>query len=257
MEQQNNEQVDYQVLGEGRDLVLVHGWGVNSAIWSIVAEQLSQDYRVHLVDLPGYGEQPDVDHYSLANISNTILQKLPEHAIWCGWSLGGLVATYVAAHFPERVDKLIQVCTSMKFVEQEQWRGVKKEVFDAFKVGVSKQSKKTLTRFFSLQAMGSDTVKSDIMTIKSLLTGQPLPTSTALLSGLDLLNDVDLRNDFEQLSMPCLSLFGEHDSLVPITNLQAVMLLSPSKKKVVFECSSHAPFISESECFIEVLKRFI
>lgn len=253
IEQQNG----YQKIGSGKDLVLVHGWGVSSAIWQPVLEQLSQYYCVHLVDLPGFGNAAEITDYSLESIAESILEKLPANAIWCGWSLGGLVATYVAHRFPTRVEKLIQVCAAIKFVECAGWLGVKKEVFDAFKVGVLKSPEKTLNRFLSLQAIGSTTVKSDVVTIKQLLADQPAPKKSALIAGLTLLNEVDLRTQFSQLSMPCLSLFGEHDTLVPVANSKALISLNPSNQQVTFEHSSHAPFVSENRHFSEVLIKFI
>ncbi|MDA7746196.1 pimeloyl-ACP methyl ester esterase BioH [Psychromonas sp.] len=257
IEQQNRDEVDYQIIGTGKDLVLIHGWGVDSAIWQPIAKQLSQYFRIHLVDLPGFGAQSELVEYSLETIAETILQKLPDDAIWCGWSLGGLIATYVAHCFPERVNKLIQVSASMKFVEQGDWLGVKKEVFELFKVGVVKQPEKTLNRFLSLQAMGSDTVKSDIAAIKTLMQQQPIPKQSALLSGLDLLNEVDLREAFSHLTMPCLSLFGELDTLVPVANAKVLIELYPSNQQVIFKHSSHAPFISETALFERVLIDFI
>ncbi|TEW43757.1 pimeloyl-ACP methyl ester esterase BioH [Psychromonas algicola] len=247
----------YQTMGSGKDLVLIHGWGVNCAVWQTIAEQLSQSYRVHLVNLPGFGGEPALPDYSLEAIAEHLLNKLPHNAVWCGWSLGGLVATYVASHFPERVDKLIQVCASLKFVEDGSWLGVKKEVFELFKVGVNKQPEKTLNRFLSLQAMGSETVKTDIANLKKLLDDQISPEPFALIAGLDLLNDVDLREEFKQLTMPSLSLFGELDTLVPVANLKMVQELSSSNQQVIFKHSSHAPFISEPKRFQQVLLDFI
>lgn len=257
IEQQGNDHTCYQKIGSGQDLVLVHGWGVSSEIWRSMAGNLSQRYCVHLVDLPGFGHAPDISGYSLEAIADTLLEKLPSNAIWCGWSLGGLVATYIAYHFPERVDKLIQVSTSLKFVEDSDWLGVKKEVFEAFKVGVYKNPTKTLNRFLSLQAIGSDTVKKDVITIKDLLSNQPLPSLSALIAGLDLLNTVDLREQFNQLTMPCLSLFGEHDTLVSMENSNVFFGLPLSYQQVIFSSSSHAAFISEPERFEAVLSTFI
>jgi pimeloyl-[acyl-carrier protein] methyl ester esterase len=247
----------YITLGNGDPLVLIHGWGVSSAIWSTVIKQLSQRYCVYLVDLPGFGLQPEPDDYALKTIAETLLKKLPEQAVWCGWSLGGLVATYVACHFPHRVKKLVQVSTSLKFVEEGDWLGVKKEVFELFKVNVIKQPQKTLNRFLSLQAMGSETLKSDIATIKQLMIDQPEPKLSALIAGLDLLSTVDLRKEFAELKMPCLHLIGALDTLVPIANAEVLIKLNPLQQHVTLKNSSHAPFISEPEPFIEALINFI
>ena len=46
----------WHTCGEGkRDLVLLHGWGLNAEVWQSIIPRLSAHYRLHLVDLPGYG----------------------------------------------------------------------------------------------------------------------------------------------------------------------------------------------------------
>lgn len=253
IEQQNR----YQTIGSGKDLVLVHGWGVNSAVWAPVVDELANHYCVHLVNLPGFAGESELETYSLEAIANLLLSKLPASAVWCGWSLGGLIATYIAAKFPKRVEKLIQVCTSMKFVQQDRWLGVEKNVFDNFKKGLQKQPDKTLSRFLMLQAMGSPSAKGDVAKLKKLLSEQTTSAIPALLAGLDLLNDVDLREQFTQLTMPCLSIFGEHDTLVPIANTEALLTLNGNAKQLVFNASSHAPFISETALFNKQVRSFI
>jgi len=255
--EQHNNATGYQTVGTGKDLILVHGWGTHSAIWQDVVIQLSQSYCVHLVNLPGIDDEPLIGEYSLPLIAEAILEKVPSNAIWCGWSLGGLIASYIACEFPERVEKLIQVCTALKFVEEADWLGVKTEVFDTFSAGLNKQPEKTLNRFLSLQAMGSETVKSDITNIKRLLKGDKSYHQSALLGGLTLLSHTDLRDKFKHLKVPCLSIFGAYDSLVPIDNAELIKSINSNICSLIFEKSSHAPFISEVECFCEVLKDFI
>ncbi|WP_372881666.1 alpha/beta fold hydrolase [Psychromonas sp.] len=69
-------------------MLLLHGWGVNSAVWKPVLEPLSAHFRVHLIDLPGFGDSEELVNYSLDAMLDNILQVVPEGAIWCGWSLG-------------------------------------------------------------------------------------------------------------------------------------------------------------------------
>ncbi|MCV5870744.1 pimeloyl-[acyl-carrier protein] methyl ester esterase, partial [Escherichia coli] len=44
----------WQSFGQGPDLVLLHGWGMNGAVWQQTVESLQPYFRVHVVDLPGY-----------------------------------------------------------------------------------------------------------------------------------------------------------------------------------------------------------
>ena len=88
--------VNCKIIGQGPALVLLHGWGVNSAVWQPVTEQLSEHFCLYIVDLPGFGDSEPLEHYSLQSICTEVLKVVPESAIWCGWSLGGLIATYAA-----------------------------------------------------------------------------------------------------------------------------------------------------------------
>ncbi len=42
-------------IGSGAPLLLIHGWGMHGGVWDTVAEQLAENFTVHIVDLPGYG----------------------------------------------------------------------------------------------------------------------------------------------------------------------------------------------------------
>jgi pimeloyl-[acyl-carrier protein] methyl ester esterase len=41
--------------GIGADLVLLHGWGFNSALFSHLVDDYKNQYRITLIDLPGHG----------------------------------------------------------------------------------------------------------------------------------------------------------------------------------------------------------
>lgn len=124
-----------ETIGQGPDLVLLHGWGFHSGIYRSLAKQLSLQYRVTVIDLPGFGRSKIFSgSYKMKNVVNRLLQCTPKKAIWLGWSLGGLLAIWAARHFPQRINKLITVCCNPKFVkngyvgneEEERWPGIEK-----------------------------------------------------------------------------------------------------------------------------------
>lgn len=47
--------IAWDVAGDGPDVVLVHGTPANSVVWRPVVERLQDHYRIHYLDLPGYG----------------------------------------------------------------------------------------------------------------------------------------------------------------------------------------------------------
>jgi len=77
--------------GKGSDLVLLHGWGMNSAVWEPVIDELDQHFTVTCVDLPGHGFSTlsDTENTGLDDWADAIAAVVPVNAIWLGWSLGG------------------------------------------------------------------------------------------------------------------------------------------------------------------------
>lgn len=247
----------WQVSGQGQDLVLVHGWGMNGAVWQQSVDALSQHYRVHVVDLPGFGHSHHAEFIGIEDLAKQVLEHAPQQAIWLGWSLGGLVATHIALNHPQRVSKLITVASSPKFAAQKSWRGIQPKVLNAFTEQLLDNFQLTIERFMALQAMGSPSARQDVKQLKQAVLSRPTPNPTSLLSGLNLLGDLDYRHRLSELTMPMLRLYGRLDGLVPVKVASDVDSLNPQSQSHVFSASSHAPFMTEFESFCEQVQRFI
>ena len=247
----------WQTEGEGSDLVLIHGWGMNGAVWQPVVEKLSSQYRVHTVDLSGYGHSAELGSADFDKMVGQVLAQAPEKAAWLGWSLGGLIATQAALIAPDRVSQLITVASSPRFAAEKGWRGIKPAVLSQFTEQLKEDFTLTVERFMALQAMGSPNAKQDIKQVKQAVFSRPSPNQAALATGLSILADIDLREVLSQLSMPVCRMYGRLDGLVPIKVALDMDALIPHSTKVVFEQASHAPFISHSDEFIAELRYFL
>ncbi len=246
----------WQVVGEGDDIVLLHGWGMNGAVWESTVEALKENFRVHIVDLPGYGYSAESPAMSLDDIVAMILPDAPKNAIWVGWSLGGLVASTIALKHPEYVSKLITVASSPKFAASTGWRGIQPKVLSDFTAQLVEDFQLTIERFMALQAMGSPTARKDVKQLKSAVLARPQPHSEALLAGLAMLKNIDLRDEMSCLSVPMLRMYGRLDGLVPVKAAKDLDKLWPQTESFILAQSSHAPFITEPDAFIDQLKRF-
>ncbi|MEP4485177.1 MAG: alpha/beta fold hydrolase [Halioglobus sp.] len=99
------------VLGEGPDVVLLHGlFGMGSNLGSL-ARALQGRYRVHSVDLPNHGHSGWLDEASLVAQAQCVAQWMDERhlhsATFVGHSLGGKVAMQLALQQPLKVDALV------------------------------------------------------------------------------------------------------------------------------------------------------
>lgn len=246
----------WQSQGQGDDLVLVHGWGMNGAVWHQTVEVLSHHFRVHVVDLPGYGHSAHLHAATLDEMTTLLLERAPERAIWVGWSLGGLVATHMALHHPQRVRKLVTVASSPKFAAERPWRGIQPSVLSAFTDQLMEDFQTTIERFMALQAMGSPSARQDVRQLKEAVLSRPAPNPDSLLAGLTMLAEVDLRQHLPHISAPMLRLYGRLDGLVPVKVASDLDNLVPDSDCFVFTQSSHAPFMTELDSFCQQIVQF-
>lgn len=245
----------WHTCGEGdRDLVLLHGWGLNAEVWCCILPRLSTQFRVHLVDLPGYGRSQEFGALTLVQMSDLVIRQAPEKAIWLGWSMGGLVASDIALRYPERVSSLITVSSSPCFTAREGWPGIKNEVLSGFQHQLSEDFKRTVERFLALQTLGTESARQDARILKDVVLTQPMPSVEVLNGGLDILRTEDLREQIADLSMPLLRIYGYLDGLVPRKVAALLDESCPRSKSVVIQKSAHAPFVSHPAEFCEVVE---
>ncbi|MGO4998772.1 pimeloyl-ACP methyl ester esterase BioH [Oceanisphaera sp. W20_SRM_FM3] len=246
--------------GQGPDLVLVHGWGMNGAVWQPLLERLESDFCLHLVDLPGFGHsKPLPDGAPLSDWSQAVLDAVPQQAAWLGWSLGGLIATQAALQAPSRVSQLLTLASSPCFVAKDNWPGIKPEVLTAFAEQLSEDHEAVIKRFLALQAMGSEHAKTDVRQLRHSLNNKPSPHADALSAGLNLLAEVDLRAQLTELQMPTLRLYGRLDGLVPYKAIPLVEVLLPIANRLQYieAKASHAAFISHPDSTAEKIRAFL
>jgi pimeloyl-[acyl-carrier protein] methyl ester esterase len=237
--------------GGGIPLVLIHGWGLNSAVWQPSVNVLKEYFEVITVDLPGFGS--NVDHllspYTLIEVADLVQQAVGKPAVYIGWSLGGLVACEIALNFPSQVKALVTVASSPCFVEQENWFGIKPDVLALFHRQLAEDTERAINNFLKIQAMGSPHLRDDIKLLRELIMQFSMPTKNTLDESLQLLETVDHRVKLDALSMPFLRMYGKLDGLVPCKAIELINALSPNSDVVILEQASHAPFISHPEEF--------
>ncbi|MEA3242377.1 MAG: pimeloyl-ACP methyl ester esterase BioH [Pseudomonadota bacterium] len=229
------------VQGDGPDLVLLHGWGMHSDIWSDWARQLGQCFRIHRVDLPGHGGSPYQVQGNLDEWATAVLEVVPEQAWWLGWSLGGLVSLAAAGTHRGAIRGLTLLATTPRFVAGTGWRqAVDAQVFDQFAKQLQADVERTLVRFLSLQVKGAEHSAETLRCLRSELRKKPQPDSEALSAGLRFLQQADMRHVLAASELPLFWLLGERDTLVPAE----VRHEFPAIQSSIIPGAGHAPFLS-------------
>lgn len=102
--------INYIQYGEGKDIVLLHGWGQNIEMMKPIGDNFSDRFRITILDLPGFGESDEpkntwkIDDYEL--LLEEFIKKLKiKKPIMIGHSFGGRLAIRYSAR--NTIEKLV------------------------------------------------------------------------------------------------------------------------------------------------------
>lgn len=251
-------QLHLDIMGQGPPLVMLHGWGWHSGIWQPLLAKLKQTNQLYLIDLPGFGKSPlFTGDYTLEKMASLLLTVAPPKAHWLGWSLGGLVAQWIAIHFPERVTKLISVTSTPKFIRDSEWPGIEISTLEKFSDFLIIDHHKTLQDFLELQLRGSQNKDVLFAELQKIIVATSRSSLPALLGGLKLLRETDLRKVAKKIECPSLYIFGQRDTIVPAALAHLLQSFVPHGQFEIIHRTGHMPFLSQQEAFFALLSQFL
>lgn len=234
-------------------LVLLHGWGMNAAVWQPLVAELEADFRCLALDLPGHGASPPV---SVVGDDNSVLldawldaleTQLPQQFYLCGWSLGGMLALAVMERWPQRVKGCVLLAAAPRFVEADAWPAMSLSALHDFAQRLDRDVEATLKQFLLLQCLGLPEARGHVRQLADQVLAAGVPSKAGLSQGLALLEGMDLRDAYaDGLAERSLAiLLGGRDKLLPRQLAPAIRELNADVRVALWPKAGHAPQVSE------------
>jgi len=254
--------------GEGEvPLVLLHGLGSSVEDWSENAHALAQHRRVYAPDLVGCGhsDKPrgpySVD--SLARFAGEFLAgQGVQRATLVGHSLGGAVAVQLALCSPERVGRLVLVCSAGLgreldfFLRLSSLPLLGECLTRPSRAGIARYWRKTVhdpalattawvETSYQLAALPG-AQRAMLATLRGVinLRGVREAVFRSILAGL------------ARIAVPTLIIWGQQDPIVPVAHAYAAQEQMPAARIHVFDPCGHFPQLEHAAAFNALLLEF-
>ncbi|WP_445180680.1 alpha/beta fold hydrolase [Pseudomonas sp. McL0111] len=233
-------------------LILLPGWGLGiSPLEPLAAALQGLDEHLHVEIEP----LPELDSGDLQDWLDELDERIPQDVWLGGWSLGGMLASELAARRGEHCCGLLTLASNPSFVAHEQWpSAMPTETFDAFLAGCAADPKTTLKRFSLLCAQGAQDPRG---LSRLLLTAAPTASPAALMAGLELLAQIDTRAAVQAFRGPQLHLFAGQDGLVPAEAAGELFALLPDVEIGLIEQASHAFLLEDPHGVAGAIQAFL
>ncbi len=232
-----NIKINYLQYGKGEDVVLLHGWGQNIDMMKPLGDNLSDHYRITIIDLPGFGLSKEpvyaLSIFEYADIVYELLKELKiDNPIMMGHSFGGRISIVYASKY--KVSKLVLfgspcVRHEYKSIKQTILKKLKKMKILSPLVNIMKK------HIGSVDYRNATPIMRDIL-VKTV--------------------NQDLSENAKKIKCPTLLIWGDNDEAVPVSEARELEKLLPDGALITLP-GTHYCYLENLNQVVNIIYNFI
>ncbi|MBK6937731.1 MAG: alpha/beta hydrolase [Chitinophagaceae bacterium] len=252
-----DKRIYYKTSGNGKPVMLLHGFGEDGDIWQKQAEFLAINYKVIVPDLPGSGNSELADDMSIegmAEVVKTILEK--EALAPCpviGHSMGGYITLALAEKYPQLLSAF-GLFHSTSYDDSEEKKATRRKAIEFIYNHGSYEFLKTAIP--NLFASASGTTMSAV--IAALIEKGKKIRKEALITYYEaMIARPDRTTVLRNATVPVLFVIGEYDGAVPPADSLQQSHLSPIADVHILSDAGHMGMLEEVERTNHLMERFL
>ena len=267
-ETRDGTNIRYKELGEGRPIILIHGWPLSGDSWDPIMMALAdKGMRAIAYDRRGFGRSDhaktgyDYDTFSddLADLISHL--GLTDNIGLAGFSMGGgEIARYMSRHGGKSVNAVALVSSVVPYMlkTDDNPDGVPQSTFDEMTEGMKNDYRHFFTGFFQ-DFYGDGWIKDKVSDEEKDWAWMTTMMSAkwATMKSAEAFATTDFRPDLTSFKVPTLVIHGTQDKTVPIDATgRAVAEAVPSAKLIEYDGEPHAVFATQTDRLASDLVEF-
>ncbi len=258
-----NKKIFYRIIGTGKPVILIHGFGEDANIWNTQVEFLQDKFQLIIPDLPGTGQSEMIDDMSMegmAEVIKTIINtesKIPpsggEGACIIGHSMGGYIVLALMESYWNHVSAF-GLFHSSAFADSEEKKAIRRKGIEFIQQNGAFEFLKTATP--NLFSPITKDEKPEL--IDKQIAGLHNFLPATLVSYYDsMMLRPDRTDILRKATGPVLFIMGKYDTAVPVEDgLKQCHL--PEKSYIhILQKSGHMGMLEEQEKSNMILEKFL
>ena len=244
----DNKKIYYEVEGEGKPLILLHGWLASSETMKPLQQHLSRNFKVYNVDIVGFGKSELPDKPMNTNDFGDFLAKFIEqlnieNPILIGHSHGGRTVINYAGRKLGKINKIVLIDSagikpkrSINYYIKIYTYKIVKKILKLFPKNLERIREKVLNKFGSADYKASPEILRKTMNI--------------------IINE-NQKEIMKNINVPTLMIWGDKDTATPLNDAKQMEKLIPNSGIAVLEGTGHFSYLEKlPQCCI-ILDEFL
>lgn len=240
-----NAFISFEQSGQGNALVLLHGFTESSHIWAEFIPELSGEFRVITIDLPGHGKSECIGDVHTMELMADAVKAVLDHlgissCVMVGHSMGGYVALSFVRQYPDMI-KGIGLFHSSSLADNEETLVRREKAIEIIRNNHSEFLLSFIPELFApenrlklVDAINDLVARARQMSPRALIAAQQ--GMKMRTSSLDVLINTPL---------PVMFIAGQKDSRVPFENIWVQMALTETAYSLILRSSGHMGYLEE------------
>lgn len=237
-------------MNNGDNIVLVHGFGANKDNWTRIARELTDDFNVYAIDLPGHGESSkplDLGYrleQQVGHLARILMALDINEMHMMGNSMGGGITALYAATYPEQI-KTAVLFDPAGIIQYES------ELVDLIVAGDNPLIPSKPGDFERLMDFALEKKPFVPWPILSVMEEQALANQEVNEVIFAAIRDAgfesDFRNAIKRIEDPVLIVWGKEDRVIDYRNGEVFLKAIPGSRLEILEGIGHAPMVEAPE----------
>jgi pimeloyl-ACP methyl ester carboxylesterase len=252
----NKKRIFYTEKGEGKTIVLLHGFTESQKIWNHFVKVLSGEFRLITIDLPGHGKSECVALVHTmelhAEVVNAVLNKTGvKKCVMVGHSLGGYLTLAFAGKYPGKL-KGFCIFHSHCFADSAEDRENRNRSIEIVKKDKFGYLSKFITGLFPEEVQ--EKFAEEISILIKDAEKMPKEGVIAALEGLKVRKDQ--AGLLASTKLPVLFILGLKDSKAPLNRLWEMISLPSHSEALILKNTGHMGYIEDPKATLNAIRQF-